>query len=97
MSQAPRDDPLHEALEAVVVDLRLDPALGAALIDRIEQRLRELVGGTTLYIPAPDRRPRDAAIRAASRSGQLPRELAVQFRLSESRIRQILQQGDRHD
>lgn len=88
-----KSNPFGDALKAAAADLRLDPAL----IDRLEQRLRELVGGTTLYIPAPDRRPRDAAIRAASRSGQLPRELAVQFRLSENRIRQILRQGDRHD
>ena len=55
-------------------------------------RLSQVAAGSRLYIPIPDekRRARDIAIRVAHGNGASIRSLARSFRMSKSRVHDIL-------
>ena len=68
----------------------LDEPTARRIAAEVEQTIRLIHGGTTCYLPLPGKLDRNRQIRAAfRRSGNLAR-VAVQFDLSESRIRQIV-------
>lgn len=65
-------------------------ALTALLADLIVIALRDMAGGSEIYIPAPDKNLRDEEI-VRKFNGRNVKELAREFRLSRRRIYGILE------
>ncbi|MCF8005045.1 MAG: hypothetical protein K9L32_12765 [Chromatiaceae bacterium] len=62
------------------------------------QRLTQALACEMVYIPAPSKAQRNAAIIAAWRAGETLAAIAAKHRLTSARIRQITAaSGDRHD
>ncbi|WP_200346328.1 Mor transcription activator family protein [Halochromatium glycolicum] len=80
------DTALRTAAEAQGLAPEQIDALVAAVWAAIQARL----GGETVYIHAAPKAERNAAIVAAWRGGRFLAEIARDFDLSESRIRQII-------
>jgi len=68
----------------------LDESVAAKLAEQVEHIVRQAHGGTTCYLPAPSKTERNRQIREAYRRGSGVSSLAVRYRLSESRVRQIV-------
>lgn len=71
----------------------LDPQIAAQLAEQVEQRVRQRHGGTTCYLHAISKAERNRQLRDAYRRGINVAVLAVQYTLSESRVRQIVAAG----
>ncbi|MCK7579281.1 MAG: hypothetical protein MZV65_28495 [Chromatiales bacterium] len=71
----------------------LDEDTAARLAEQVERIVRQAHGGTTCYLPAPSKAERNRQIREAYRRGHGVSVLAVRYRLSESRVRQIVTGG----
>lgn len=71
----------------------LDERTAARLAEQVEHIVRQAHGGTTCYLPATSKAERNRQIREAYRRGLNVSVLAVRYRLSESRVRQIVGGG----
>ena len=71
----------------------LDERTAALLAEKVEHIVRQAHGGTTCYLPAPSKAERNRQIREAYRRGHGVAVLAVRYRLSENRVRQIVGGG----
>lgn len=80
----------RRAILDTAVAAGLDAPAAARLAAEVEQRIRLTHGGTTCYLPAPGKDDRNRKIRDAYRRGGNITQIAAQFELSESRVRQIL-------
>ncbi|WP_042886363.1 Mor transcription activator family protein [Cupriavidus necator] len=63
--------------------------LARPIIEGLERGLRRLLGGQEVYIPAPDRRERDEAIRAAF-NGRNRDEVCRQFGISKTTFYEVI-------
>ena len=61
----------HEMTQIVADELGLKEPLAGAFAQAIVRGMRERLGGSETYIPAPDKSARDAAIRAEFRGTNL--------------------------
>lgn len=81
---------LHYDIAAVICEaFRMDEALASALADAITQGLRSKLGGQDIYIPAPDKRTRDDAIRREFNGRNLS-DICRKHRISRSRMYEIV-------
>jgi Mor family transcriptional regulator len=82
------------ALHGVILDAAEDFGFGPPTADRlagqIERLMRQRLGGDVYYIPTPSKTERDRQMRELYRRGTSLQRLAVHFRLSENRVRQIV-------
>lgn len=88
------DDLIRDILARVVRAAQRDGSFTESLADEIEQQVRRDWAGETAYIarsPAEARRQRDESIRQEWAQGNRDiRALSVRFRLSQRRIRQLI-------
>jgi len=86
------EDPAAETVDMVyeaLLRLHVEAAAGAVLAAVIVRHMREIGGGQTYYLPAPDRRTRNAAIRAAF-NGTNHAAVCRQFRISRATLYRVL-------
>ena len=92
--QGPRESGFFGVLGSIVIDQArgcgVPDALALHLSNGIETDVRRELGGDCWYIAAPSKTDRDRAIQTAFRNGQRLASLAVEFGLTETRVRQIL-------
>ena len=97
-TRARRQGPRGSGFLGVLGSIVIDQARGCGLSDDLTQRLsigietdvRRELGPGCWYIPGPSKTDRDHAILTAFRNGQRLASLAVDFGLTETRVRQIL-------
>jgi Mor family transcriptional regulator len=94
--QSPPESEFFGVLGGIVVDqahvVGLPDDIARSLASGIEGEVRSALGGGYWYIHAPSKADRNHAIQAGFRNGQRLNALAVEYGLSEARIRQILEQ-----
>lgn len=84
---------LHRILTASIIrSFALKESAAAVLADQITMEMRREAGGGPIYIPAPMREARNAAIRAAFR-GNNHDELAAQHGISRRQVERIVSAG----
>ncbi len=79
----------HEFIGIVRREIGMFEALAAPFAQALVRGLREEHGGRSLWIPAPDKSQRDAAIRREF-NGTNIKEIMAKFGLSRSRVYQIV-------
>lgn len=81
---------LHRILTASLTRrFGLTELAASALADEIALEFRNEVGGSEIYIPSPNRRARNEAIRAEFRGNNLD-DLARKYRLSRRQVERIV-------
>lgn len=88
---------IFDTLTDAAADVNISPDTTAALVESFQRRLFAAVGGTLVYIPMRERTRRDVEIRHAYRLGENVTKLAVRFKLTESRVRQIVAAKAAHE
>ncbi len=85
---------LIAAQRSAIIDSAKEEGLCASiasrLAERAERKLRSVVGGRTHYIKIPDKSERNSEIKTRFFRGSSLVSLAVEYGLTENRIRQIV-------
>ncbi|WP_454752163.1 Mor transcription activator family protein [Cupriavidus necator] len=99
MSDTPKNDNTSQSDTAIdltgalttIVLKEITPIerLAKPFVEALERGLRQLLGGQEVYIPAPDRRERDEAIRAAF-NGRNRDEVCRQFGISKTTFYEVI-------
>lgn len=80
---------LYEMTAIVREEIGMNELFAAQIAEAITRGLRKKLGGAEIYIPAPDRRARDAAIRCEF-NGTNRDEICRKYHISKSRLYQIV-------
>jgi Mor family transcriptional regulator len=84
---------LHYEIASVIGDtFSMEEALASFLADAITRGLRARLGGQDIYVPAPDKRERDEAIRREFNGRNLA-DVMRRHGISKSRLYQIVGDG----
>ncbi|MBK1719206.1 Mor transcription activator family protein [Thiocystis violacea] len=73
-----------------IVAAGIDATKATVIAERVEDIVRLAHGGTTCYLPAPNKAERNRKIREHYRRGLGLASLATLYALSEARVRQIV-------
>ena len=93
-SEAQADDAAvqleHDFIAIVREEIGMHEALAAIVAQALVRGLRRRNGGQSIWIPAPDKSQRDAAIRREFMGARNLKEIMAKYGISRSRVYQIV-------